>query len=191
MCCLWRRFGTWLPPKNAFLSGCVSRQSMALSSHCSFANLWESQEKTGYSRMTLWSHQQQAVEFVRKNTIYGSGRSLICMPPGSGQRGSSHAFMLSATKRSRPYARLYACSIKHRNNYLKILSGNSRKLQGSEMTRQSIISQKTWCVLHFSSFFDLRTSLHIVSSCFCDLPRVCVRLSSQPENNYFSFKINN
>lgn len=35
--------------------------------------------------MTLWSHQGQAVEFVRKNTIYGSGRSLICMPPGSGK----------------------------------------------------------------------------------------------------------
>lgn len=35
--------------------------------------------------MTLWSHQLQAVEFVRKNTIFGSGRSLICMPPGSGK----------------------------------------------------------------------------------------------------------
>ena len=35
--------------------------------------------------MTLWAHQRQAVEFVRELTLRGSGRSLICMPPGSGK----------------------------------------------------------------------------------------------------------
>lgn len=35
--------------------------------------------------MPLWNHQREAIDFIRKNTIQGGERSLICMPPGAGK----------------------------------------------------------------------------------------------------------
>lgn len=50
--------------------------------------------------MNLWPHQAQAIDYVRKNSIERSGRSLVVMPPGAGKSEIAIVALLEWLRRS-------------------------------------------------------------------------------------------
>jgi superfamily II DNA or RNA helicase len=52
------------------------------------------------SQMNLWPHQTQAIDYIRKNSIERSGRSLVVMPPGSGKSEIAIVSVLEWLRRS-------------------------------------------------------------------------------------------
>lgn len=50
--------------------------------------------------MNLWPHQAQAIDYIRKNSIERSGRSLVVMPPGAGKSEIAIVALLEWLRRS-------------------------------------------------------------------------------------------
>ena len=50
--------------------------------------------------MNMWPHQAQAIDYIRKNSIERSGRSLVVMPPGAGKSEVAIVALLEWLRRS-------------------------------------------------------------------------------------------